>query len=65
VAVDEARQQRESVQPQRRARRRLALGDHGGDATAFHDDRPPGDRRRAAAVEKRGAGQDGPIHGER
>jgi hypothetical protein len=65
VAVDETGQQREAVEPERRARRGLALGHHGGDAPALHDHGPPGDRRRPAAVDESGAGQDGRIHGER
>ena len=65
VHVDQPGQQRQPVQPQGRAGRRVARRHDGADAALLDDHRAPRHRWRTAAVEQQGAGQDGALHGER
>jgi hypothetical protein len=65
VAVDEARQQCEPLEAQRRARRGIGLGDHAHDTIPLDDDRTTRDRRRPAAVDQHRAFEDRTLHRER
>ena len=65
VHVDEAGQEREAVQAQRGAGRRLGGAHHRADAAVLDDDGAAGHRRRPGAVEQQRAGEDRALHAER